>query len=60
MEKVFNENNVAVASAILWMECVGASLNAVKTISPERVLTVSYEQFTNSPSHEIERIAEHF
>ncbi|MFL2495288.1 MAG: sulfotransferase family protein [Porticoccaceae bacterium] len=60
IDEVFDAHTTVVASGIQWMKCVESSQLSFKRIPLERVITVSYEDFTRSPREELERIVDKF
>ncbi|MEI7504804.1 MAG: sulfotransferase [Paludibacter sp.] len=50
--------NLIEVCAIQWARCVEMSIDSANNIQPDRKITVKYEDFVNSPSVQLDKIAE--
>jgi len=56
MDEVFQKYELPVACAIQWMKCVESSRSQLTELPPERVYSLSYEDFISEPAVELEKL----
>lgn len=58
IDNVLRSRSLAEACAVQWRRCDRAAANALGSLSQDRVMTVHYEEFVQSPTRELTRLLE--